>query len=141
MFLGIDYGDRYIGLAITEPDGTLAHRLGVIDQKDKNGIDGIRAIVDRERITHIIVGMPISFSGEPTEQTRKTRVFIEMLGPLLGNDIRIEAFDEAMTSLLARKQIRQEGKNLDEAHAEAARIILSNYLSSRESLSKRMSES
>lgn len=102
-FLGIDYGEKHIGLAIGDNNLKIATPFGIV----KN-IKEIREIIKKEKIDKIIIGLPLGFRGE-TEQTRKTRQFAKNLE-------NFEFVDERFTS------------KMTENHASAAAIILQDYL-------------
>lgn len=127
MILALDYGTRYIGLAITDPAGRLALRHSVIDQKKEEAITALKKILEKERVGTILVGVPISLSGKESQQTHITRDFIAKLKNELSN-IEIKEVDETLTSWSADEQIRSEGGKKEDAHMEAARIILETYL-------------
>ncbi len=128
MFLCLDYGDRYIGMAATDTDGRLPHRFGTIDQQKEKALDKIEDIIKKAPVRHILVGVPISLVGNVTDQTRKTLAFIDLLKSRLGNQVKIETIDETLTSIEAQKLIRLEGGNPEDEHAEAARIMLADYI-------------
>ena len=127
MILALDYGTRYIGLAISDPDERLALRHSVIDQKQQPAMATLKQIVDQERITTIIVGVPISLSGNESQQTHITRKFVAKLKEEFPT-LAIKEVDETLTSWSADEQIRHEGGKKEDAHMEAARIILETYL-------------
>ena len=128
MILAIDYGDRWIGLAAGDPPGTPVHRYGVIDQKNQNALDGILQIISKEGVKRILVGVPISLQGNETEQTHKTLAFIDELRDAIGPEIDIETVDETLPSVEAQKMLEHEGADTSQVHAEAARLILEDYL-------------
>lgn len=102
-YLGIDYGEKNIGLAIGDNNLKIATPFSIV----KN-IREIKEIIQKEKIDKIIIGLPLGFRGE-TEQTRKTREFAK-------NFENFEFTDERFTSKIAKN------------HAGAATIILQDYL-------------
>ena len=128
MILALDYGERYVGVAITDPAGRLALRHSVIDQKQQNLMGLVRDIIHKENIDKILVGVPVSLEGEETEQTYISLAFIERLQEELGEGIEVISADETLTSIEAEQRLMREGIKKEEAHAEAARIILEDYL-------------
>jgi putative holliday junction resolvase len=128
MILAVDYGSRFVGLAITDDSERLALRHSVIDQKKEKVLDVIVKIITKDKIKLILVGVPVSLSGEETDQTHVSLKFIEDLRDSLGESVEVMGVDETLTSVEAEKQLKWEGGNKDEAHAEAARIILQDYL-------------
>lgn len=125
--LCLDFGERYVGVAITDVDGELALRYGVIDSKDDDVLDEAEAIVEEEDVSQILVGVPRSLSGEESEQTHACLAFIEDLRDRLPA-MPIEEADETFTSLEAERIVAAEGGEKEEAHAEAARLMLESYL-------------
>lgn len=127
MVLAIDFGDRHIGLALGSPPETPVHRYGSIDQKSTDAKAHIQQIVLKEGVTKVLVGVPVSLSGEETEQTYKSLQFIEALQAVLPTIISVESIDETLTSVEAQKNLAFEGASAEDEHAEAARIMLSDY--------------
>ena len=129
MILALDYGERYVGVAITDPDGRLALRHSVLDQKQQKDIFGLlRDIIQKEGITKILVGVPVSLEGDETAQTHVSLAFMEKLQTEMSESIEVLPADETLTSVAAEERLIREGINKAEAHAEAARIILEDYL-------------
>ena len=127
MILCLDYGSRYIGVAITDPDERLALRHSVIDQKKDQALPILQTIIEKERVTTIVVGVPISLSGNESQQTKVSRKFIEKLKVAFPT-LTIDEADETLTSYEAEQHIKAEGGKPGDAHAEAARLILKTYL-------------
>lgn len=129
--MAVDYGERYVGVAITDRDVRLALRYSVIDQKRNSALDYLRDLVADEKIERILVGLPRALAGHDTRQTDITRAFITRLGEVLGDSVAIDEVDEVMTSKEAERRVRAEGGKIDHAHAEAARLMLETYLARR----------
>jgi len=126
VLLGIDFGDRRIGLAVSDSQKKLARRLMTFENSPKS-MKEIGEITKNKNVEKIIVGMPLAARGE-TEQTRKTQKFIADLRD--GIKIPIETMNEIMTSKIAEKnleqsKVRDRKKIIDQ---EAARIILQDYI-------------
>lgn len=132
MILCLDYGARYIGVAITDADERLGLRHSVIDQKQENALLTITNIIQTEGIQKIIVGLPVSLEGHHTLQTQETTAFIEKLQQQVGEQVAIEPVDETLTSVEAAQRIKIEGLPHSEEHTEAARLILEDYLRQKE---------
>lgn len=128
MILCLDYGDRYIGIAATDRDARTPYRYGTIDQISLNAVEEVQNIVQKEGITKVIVGVPLSFKREETEQTHKTLAFMEKLRDILGEEVEVEGVDELLSSKEARRITQQEGSSKTDEHAEAARLMLADYL-------------
>lgn len=127
IILCLDYGAHYVGCAITDVDGDLALRYSVIDTKEDSVLDEVEMIVEEEDVTKILVGVPRSLSGEESAQTHASLAFIEDLRERLPA-MPIEEADETFTSMEAERVIAGEGGKKEEAHAEAARLMLESYL-------------
>jgi len=131
--LGIDYGDRRIGLAISDREEKLASRFLTVENKSmKNTIKEIKNIIIKENVEKIIVGLPVGLKME-SEQTAKTRLFIKELKQKINPPI-IEA-NEVFTSKMAEENLLNAGikreKIKEIIDQEAARIILQDYLDSK----------
>jgi putative holliday junction resolvase len=131
--LGIDYGDRRIGLAISDREEKLASRFLTVENRNlEKSIEAIKNIITKENVEKIIVGLPVGLKMK-SEQTEKTRLFIGELKQKINLSI-IEA-NEVFTSKMAEENLlnagvkRGEIKNIIDQ--EAARIILQDYLNSR----------
>lgn len=128
--LGIDYGSKRIGLAISDETGKLASRfLTVEDKSFESLVKGIKRIISEKNIEKIIIGMPVGFRVA-SDQTKKTRKFVAELKKHI--KIPVVEINEIFTSKMAEKNLRSAGikdkelKNLIDQ--EAARIILQEYL-------------
>ena len=121
--LGIDYGDKRVGLALAEsgpPAGGLALPYKVIKNNNKL-LDELNKIINEEAIEVVVVGLPHSLSGQPNQRLAKTEAFVDFLRSNL--QILIVTADEQMTSKLFTKQGIK--KDIDK-HSAAA--ILDTYL-------------
>jgi|SRR3989344_3405538 len=123
--LGVDYGDKRIGLALGETGG-LALPFKVIANKGQEYILGaLQAIIKEENIGVLVVGWPRSMSGQDNERSKKTSDFVNFLKDNL--TITVATVDERLTSkLYSRQGIRTD---IDK-HSAAA--ILETYLANYE---------
>lgn len=119
--LGIDYGDKRIGLALAE-FGSIAVPFKIISN---DGLVVVLAelknIIISEEVTYVVVGLPYSFSGQSNERLEKTQAFVGSLKKELEQDIF--TVDEQLTSKLYSKQ--GVTKDLDKHSATA---ILETFL-------------
>jgi len=122
-FLGIDYGDKRVGLSLAEGNGP-ALPFKVIE--NKNLIEEIKEIIKQEYINEVVVGLPNSFSGEENERFTITKNFITKLKAAL--DIKVATVDEQLTSKLYEKM----GVTSD-IDKYAATAILDTYLNQNDS--------
>jgi putative Holliday junction resolvase len=129
--LGIDYGEKRIGLAIGDTSIGIAHPHSVIES-DENAIMEIAEFIKVEGIELIIVGLPRSLSGEEGIQAEAVRRFANSLHKITG--IEIAFWDERLSSkeaeeiLIKMDKSRRERKELADAHQAA--VILQTYLDS-----------
>lgn len=118
--LGIDYGEKRIGLAISDESQTFARELTILSPKEF--WQSINKIIKDQEIAKIVLGWPLNMSGEETKKTEETKKFKEKLEKL--TEIKVEITDERLTSQMAQN-ISGGTKNLDSL---AAQILLQNYL-------------
>lgn len=129
IILGIDYGDKRIGLALSDPEEKLARRFFTLINSPKV-ISDLEKIIKNERVEKIVIGFPVGFGGE-NDQTRKVEEFISAFQESV--KISMIKVNEVLTSKMAEENLRQNGiKNIKEIlDQEAARIILQDYLDFR----------
>jgi putative Holliday junction resolvase len=132
--LGIDYGMRRIGLAISDPSGFMAQPLATIDRKDDN--DSIREIVriiNERSVEEVVVGLPVSLSGELGKQAKDVLQFIEELKSQ--TDVNIATWDERLSTSIAQRALTdtkaKKARKKDLVDQIAAAVILQGYLDSR----------
>jgi putative Holliday junction resolvase len=100
--LALDHGTARIGCAISDPSGTLATPLPVIEPPEA------RAVVDlvaEHEVKRVVVGLPLHLSGEEGSQAALTRTFCVELEALL--DIPVETYDERLTTRMAEASKRE----------------------------------
>ncbi len=117
--LGIDYGDKRIGLAIAEA-GSIAVPYKVLENTEKL-FEKLQEIISQENINEIVVGLPNSLSGDKNERLEITQKFIEDLGRFI--NLPIKEVDEQLTSKLYTRQGVK-----DDIDKHAATAILDTYL-------------
>lgn len=122
-YLGIDFGDKYIGLALATGQERLALPLQVVSY-DVNFWPVLTAIVKEEAVTQIVVGWPLSLSGGENERTRATARFVERLKQYIG--VPVSFADERLTSAASGQKRGERNDHRAAAH------ILQNYLDRHE---------
>ncbi len=132
--MGLDVGERRIGVAISDPEERLAVPLRVLERRG-GGADA-RAVADlarREEVGRIVVGLPVSLDGNLGPQARQTQAFAELLRTV--TDAEVELYDERLSTVEAERHLRQMGLREREMRsrrdAVAAAIVLQAYLDSR----------
>ncbi|MGM0381138.1 MAG: Holliday junction resolvase RuvX [bacterium] len=128
--LGIDPGQRRVGLAVSDATETIASPLRVVDLDSENLSEVLRNLIDTEGIEEIIVGYPTPLQVEENERTRQVDRFIEkFIEPL---DCPYTVFSERYSTKEATRlqQLRDDSQEV--VDDEAAAIILQNYLQTGE---------
>lgn len=118
--LGIDYGTKRIGLAISDESETLARELEILAPAEF--FQKISAIISEHEVGRVVVGLPLNMSGEDSAKTGEARSFAHRLEEVLG--VPVEFMDERLSSAMAG-HLPGGKKNVDSL---AAQIILQNYL-------------
>ena len=136
--LAVDLGERRIGLALSDPSGTLASPLRTLDVTGDPEHDRL-AIVSAARDAEaqvIVVGLPRSLSGREGPAARRARAEASALAEAAGG-IRVELHDERFTTRDAERALAASGtrgrKRRARVDAAAAAIILQSYLDAKAS--------
>jgi putative Holliday junction resolvase len=117
--LALDYGAARTGVAVSDPTGTLARPLRVVQRAaSEAGLKELAEVVRAEEVDRVVVGLPLTLRGERGGQAEETERFAAALEQIL--DIPVERFDERFTTTLA-------GPGGDE-DARAAAHLLTGYL-------------
>jgi putative Holliday junction resolvase len=129
--LGLDIGDKRIGVALSDPEGILASPLTVINRQDESrDIEAISDIISQQGVGRIIVGLPYSLDGSLGEQAEKVKAFTQRLASRI--QVPLEYRDERLTTVMAGRLKRAAGgkktKRKARDDAQAAAIILQGYL-------------
>jgi putative Holliday junction resolvase len=120
--LALDHGAARCGCAISDPSGTLATPLPVIERPDtKKGLARIATLATDRGAERIVVGLPITLAGDEGAQAGQARTFAERLARRV--PVPVELHDERMTTRLAER-IGGEG----DADSRAAAHLLESYL-------------
>ena len=120
--LALDYGSARTGVAVSDPTGTLARPLEVVENAlAPAGLKHLAELAEREGVEQIIVGLPVTLRGERGAQAEETEAFVSALRAVTG--VPIESFDERFTTKLAEAQPSEAAPD-----AVAAAHLLSNYL-------------
>jgi putative Holliday junction resolvase len=114
--LALDYGSARTGVAVSDPTGTVARPVGVIEQAGSDeGLEQLAGLIRDEAVVQVVVGLPLTLKGEHGEQARATARFVEDLSERV--DVPVETFDERFTSVLG-----------GDDDAQAAAHLLSSFL-------------
>ena len=125
--LGVDYGDRRIGLALSDPLKMIASPFKTIPNKDN--LKRLSTIIDEKDVESIVVGLPIGLKGQETTQTVKVRKYAKILESF---NCPIYLEDERLTSVTAKKSLIKQnfktGHNKSMIDERAASILLQQFL-------------
>ena len=127
--LGLDVGDRRIGLALSDPTGFLASPFGFVE-RGPSDLEDIVRIAEENEVAEIVVGLPLSMSGDSGVQAGKVRAFIRDLRSQ--TDLPIKTVDERLSTVQAQGMLQQSGRrrrgDRGQLDAAAAAVILQAYL-------------
>lgn len=134
--LGIDYGDKRIGIAISDPLGLTAQGVTVIEKKktfDKDMEELNKIIEGYSGVDEIVVGLPKTLMGKVGKQAEKVLEFVEALKKNM--KCKITTWDERFTSIEAEKAMISAGLSREKRKKlidkSAAAYILQSYLDSK----------
>ena len=120
--LALDYGSARTGVAVSDPTGTVARPLEVVERASTEyGIARLLELARAEAAELVVVGLPVTLRGERGAQAEETERFVERLRA--ATDLPVESFDERFTTALARRGVAQAPED-----AVAAAHILTSYL-------------
>jgi putative holliday junction resolvase len=117
--LALDYGSARTGVAVSDPTGTVARPLCVVEgAASEAGLARLRDLVRHEEAERVVVGLPLTLRGTRGEQAVETERFVEGLRAVI--EVPVETFDERFTTSLAGPGAGED--------ARAAAHLLSSYL-------------
>ena len=120
--LALDYGSARCGCAISDPTGTLATPLPEVAEPDSAaGLDRIAGMVAEHDAETVLVGLPVSLSGEENRQAREVRDFVARLAERV--NVPVRTWDERFTTKLAQTT---PGRSSEDSRAAAH--LLQGYL-------------
>ena len=115
--LALDYGSARCGCALSDATGTVATPIDAVERPaTRRGLQRLRALVREHEVGRVVVGLPLSMSGEDSEQTREARAFAARLREALGAGTPVELYDERLTTKLAQ---RTGGRASEDSRAAA----------------------
>ncbi len=135
--LGLDVGERRVGIAISDSTGTVARPLQTLVRGSREeDLAAIAALVAEHDVGLVVVGQPLSLDGTEGPQARRVARYAEALAAHL--PVRLVSWDERFTTVVAEEILRQSRKKRKRRHARtagevdaiAAAVILQSYLDS-----------
>ena len=128
--LGLDIGDKRIGVALSDPDGILASPLTIINRRDERlDIEAITNIVNQYQVKQIIVGLPRSMDGTIGKQAEKVKALTQRL--CQHTQVPVEFRDERVSTVSAKRlmpAVSKKTRKKARHDAIAAALILQGYL-------------
>jgi putative holliday junction resolvase len=122
--VAVDYGSARTGVAVSDPTGTLARPVGVVERAGSEaGLERLVELIASEGAERVVVGVPLTLRGERGEQAVETERFVDQLRQAI--DVPVEGFDERFTTDLAEQD--PGSRNLP-PDARAAAHLLTSYL-------------
>ena len=120
--LALDYGSARTGVAVSDPTGTLARPVGVVEKASTDsGLAELARLVRDEEAERVVVGLPLTMRGTRGEQVAETERFVDALRGAV--DVPVELFDERFTTDLA-----QQSAGAAPEDAVAAAHLLAGWL-------------
>ena len=132
--MGIDYGRKRTGVAVTDPLKIVAGNLATVPTHTL--LQFIKDYIAREQVERIVIGQPTQLNGEPSESMRYITPFVNRLRSELP-DMTIVMYDERFTSTIAHQAMidggmkKSDRRDKSRVDAIAATIILNDYLQSK----------
>ena len=136
--LGIDYGERRVGVAVSDPTATLAQPLQVILRRrgKRPPVAAVAALVAEQEAAALVIGLPLTTEGEESPWTEEVRAFGDRVAARC--EVPVHYVDERFSSAQAERAVRalglpkRERERKDRIDAAAAVIILQNWLNRRD---------
>ena len=132
--LGIDAGERRVGVALSDELRMLARPLVVLDRGRGLApvLDALAELARREGVAEMVVGLPLNADGSAGSQARRAQEFARVASRVVG--VPVELWDERLSTHEAEAIVRAQGRNTrrvrqrGEIDAVAAAVILQDYL-------------
>jgi putative Holliday junction resolvase len=123
--IALDYGSARCGVAVSDPTGTLATPLEpILRPNTRKGFNRLLKAIREQDPATVVVGLPLSLSGQDSAQTREARAFAETLGRSL--NLPVELYDERFTTALAQQRPGDAAED-----SRAAAVLLEDWLAAR----------
>ena len=130
--LAVDWGERRIGLAVSDPQGIIATGLEtLVARSARDALDGVVAVAREYEVERIVVGLPLLLSGERGQAADAALAFAEKLRAATG--ITVDTYDERLTSALSTRRLHdlgvRVGRRKGRVDQGAAVALLESFLS------------
>ena len=128
--LGIDYGEKRIGLSFGDTLGLAVPIPAAVEPREEKRFAHIGSVIQERRIEKLVVGMPYNMDGSIGFKAKEVEAFIEKLKEQF--KLPIETIDERLTSHQVEEELKNQGRKVDrrsgEVDSRAATLILQDYL-------------
>jgi len=120
--VALDFGRARTGVAVSDPTGTVARPLCIVERAaSENGLAELAALIAEQEAEQVVVGLPLTLRGDRGEQARETEAFVDAL--VAATDVPVVMFDERFTTALAEQTPSSAAED-----ARAAAHLLTSYL-------------
>lgn len=127
--LGLDIGERRIGVAVSDEMGTIASPVGMI-RRESDVVRELKEMIERYSAERLVIGLPVGLSGREGPQAATVREFVETLTDQI--EVPIAWWDERLSTAVAERSLIAGGTRRDKrkgkVDAVAAAVILQGYL-------------
>jgi len=129
--LGVDLGSKRIGLAISDPEGSIAFPMQTLVARDRaRDLIALCEIIEEHAVERAVVGLPLHMNGRRGPEAERAEEFAASLAEAAGIDV--DTIDERWTTVEAERALRETGrkpsKSRDIVDSVAASILLRTYL-------------
>lgn len=138
VWMGVDLGDARVGIAVSDPEGSMAYPLRDITVYGDSfqALDECIEIIDDHHVNHVVVGYPLLLNGEEGKSARKDRRWAQQLRIRLVrrgiSSVSVQLQDERLTTVTAHRQLEEAGyrarKHRPMVDQQSAVIILQTAL-------------
>jgi len=131
--LGLDYGKRRIGIALSDPLGITAQPFTVLRNQKKSVLEEMVSLIQEKNVETVVIGLPRHMSGQEGEEAIEVRTFGEMLAQK--STVAVYYIDERLTTVAAQRVLAESGmsgsKKRQAVDKLAAVLILQTWLDSQ----------
>lgn len=129
--LAVDWGERRVGLALSDPAGIIATGLATLEVKSpEQAVARVAEVAQEHEVERIVVGLPLLMSGELGEAAESAQRFARSLATRC--KLPVDTYDERLTSALSERRLREVGVRTGHARSRvdqgAAVALLESYL-------------
>ena len=137
--LAVDWGERRVGLAVSDPQGIIATGLDTLTVSgDDQAVARVAKVAAEQEVERVVVGLPLLMSGERGEAAQAAQGFAERLARRTG--LRVDTYDERLTTALSERRLREigvrTGHERERVDQGAAIALLESYLRHLEARSR-----